>query len=157
MRIFFNELGCLLGHDDQRTDHQKHGHKRKQNVANAADDGALGGGIQTVGRHHTLKNVLLRNGAKHDGDGSRQEKQNVFHVGFRQKLEQVLADGQGDDFVSTTGLITGIHRQYRQAYNQNNHLHEVRDGHGPHATKQGVGQHRNHTNGHSPWHADHAT
>ena len=151
-----NELGGLLRHDDQSADHQKHGYKSKQDVANAANDGALGGCIQTVGGHHPLKYVLLRNGAKHDGDGGCHEKQNVFHVGFRQKLEQVLADSQGQYFVCTTRLIARKHRQRCQADHQNNHLHEVRDGHGPHATKQGVGQHRHHTNGHSQWHADDA-
>ena len=138
--VFLNKLRRLLGHDDQGADHQKHRYKSKQDIANATNDGAFGGGIQTVGRHHALKHILLRNGAKHDGDGRCNKKQNFFQVGFREKIEHVLADGQSNHFVGTACLLSRKNGQSSQAHHQNDHLYEVGNGNRPHAPKQGVGQ-----------------
>ena len=37
MRVAFQQLGGLLGHDDQRSHHQEHRHEGEQQVADAAD------------------------------------------------------------------------------------------------------------------------
>ena len=75
-------------------------------------------------------------------------------VGLGQKLEHVLTDRQGHHFVRPARLLTGKHGNGRQAHDQNDHLHEVGHSHRPHAAKQGVGQNRDHANGHAQRHAD---
>ena len=149
MRVVLHQQQGFVRHDDHGADDQKHGHERKKDIEDTAQNRPLGGRMLAVGGHDTLKHVLLRNGAQHHGDGGRKKENQVFEVGLGPKLEQVLADRQIQHLVGATGLLTREHSDGGQADHQDDHLHEVGHRHRPHAAKQGVGQDGHHANHHA--------
>ena len=154
MRVIFDELRRLIGHDDERAGDQKHGHKSEEDVAHATDHGATGGGLHIFGGHDTLEDVLLRDGTQHHGDHGGEEKHDVVKARLGQKAEQVFAGRQRNDFVGAAGLVCCEHGNDGQPDHQNDHLNEVGDSHAPHATKERVSQDRRGANDHAQGHAD---
>ena len=74
--------------------------------------------------------------------------------GLGQKLEEIAAGGQIDHLARAARHVTGKEGQYQQAGDQNDHLHEIRHCHGPHAAEQRVDQHGEHAYRHAHGNAD---
>lgn len=98
------------------------------------------GGLLVLGRHDTLKHILLRDRSQHHGGPGGDEGDDVTRGGLGQKIEFAVRRRVLNDFVEPAGHAAHQPGDVADAGHDDGHLKEIGQRHRPHAAEQGVEQ-----------------